>query len=90
MSHSVANQLEPYREILAVARAMRWRQWEPKLRYLADQLNRGQLVLPPDPVLRQSLLAMQERNGIIDMSTVDSNCRMLARAVWDSRREGKR
>ncbi len=89
MSFTKANQLEPYREILAVARAKRFRQWEPKLRYLAEQLNRGQLTLPPDPVLRQSLLAMQERHGVIDMTTVDSNCRMLAQAVWDSRYQTK-
>lgn len=90
MNNSAANQLEPYREILAAARAKRWHQWEPKLRYLADQLNRGRLTLPPDAVWRRSLLGMQERNGVIDMSTVDSNCRMLARAVWDSRQQVKR
>lgn len=79
------NELTPYREVLAAARRKRWREWEPRLRYLVEQFNRGQLQLPPDPVLRASLLAMQERNGVIDMSTVDSNCRMLARAVWDAR-----
>lgn len=89
MSHSDTNLLEPYRDILAVARAKRFRQWEPRLRYLAEQLNLGRLALPPDPVWRASLLGMQERNGVIDMSTVDSNCRMLARAVWDSQQRGK-
>ncbi len=79
------NELEPFRSILAAARLKRFREWEPKLRLLAEQFNRGRLQLPPDPVLRASLLAMQERDGVIDMSTVDSNCRMLAQAVWDAR-----
>lgn len=87
--HGVHNELEPYREILAAARAKRFREWEPKLLFLAWQLNTGRLQFPPDPQLRSSLLAMQERNGVIDMSTVDSNCRMLAQAVWDARRASK-
>lgn len=84
------NQLEPYRDILAAARKKRWREWEPKIRLLAQQLNNGTLQLPPDPVLRTSLLAMQERNGQVDMSTVDSNCRMLVLAVWDARHQRKK
>lgn len=79
------NELEPYKEILAAARAKRFREWEPKLRYLADQFNSGHLRLPPDPVLRASLLAMQENSRGIDMTTIDSNVRMLADALWDAR-----
>ncbi len=80
----VRNELEPYRDILAAARTVRFRAWEPKLRLLAKLFNNGQLVLPRDPELRRSLTAMQERNGTIDMRTVDSNCKMLAQAVWDA------
>lgn len=86
MTKRLKNELTPYKEILAVARWKRWREWEPKIRLLAEQINGGVLGLPIDPVLRRSLFAMQERNGVIDMSTVDSNCRMLARAVWDAAR----
>ncbi|MBI4426695.1 MAG: hypothetical protein HY567_03895 [Candidatus Kerfeldbacteria bacterium] len=90
MTKDPKNELAPYTEILAVARQRRFREWEPKLRLLAEQFNRGRLQLPPDPVLRASLLAMQERNGVIDMSTVDTNCRMLAQAVWDAQDKGNR
>ncbi|MBI4090133.1 MAG: hypothetical protein HY421_01905 [Candidatus Kerfeldbacteria bacterium] len=86
---TLVNELTPYRDVLDAARRKRFREWEPKLRLLAEQFNRGRLQLPPDPVLRASLLAMQERNGEIDMSTVDSNCRMLAQAVWDARQTAR-
>lgn len=82
------NELEPYRGILDAARVKRFREWQPKLRYLAEQFNTGALVLPHDPVLLYSLLGMKERTGEIDMSTVDTNCRMLAQAVWDAKEAG--
>lgn len=79
------NLLDPYRDVLQAAREKRFREWEPKIRYLAKQINSGAISLPPDRVLLDSLMVMKERNGVIDMATVDSNCRMLAQAVWDAK-----
>ncbi|MBI2984396.1 MAG: hypothetical protein HYY50_02120 [Candidatus Kerfeldbacteria bacterium] len=83
----MTNELVPYRQILAAARIKRFRDWEPKIRLLAQEINTGRLALPPDPQLRGSLLAMRETRQGIDMSTVDSNVRMLAQAVWDAQHE---
>jgi len=81
------NQLKPYKDILQKAREKRWREWEPKLRYLAQQFNSDKLRLPKDPELKQSLLAMKEcKHGVI-MKTIDSNVKMLANCVWDARKK---
>lgn len=79
------NELAPFAEILGKAREKRFREWEPKLRYLAQRFSSGALRLPKDPVLRASLLAMKENQHGIMMETIDSNVRMLANALWDAR-----
>ncbi len=83
------NQLGPYKDILQKAREKRFREWEPKLRYLAEQFNSGKLKLPKDPEFRQSLFAMKESNHGIIMNTIDSNVRMLANALWDAKMQSK-
>ena len=81
------NQLKPYKDILQKAREKRWQEWEPKLKYLAEQFNSGKLKLPKDPELRRSLLAMKEYRGNVIMKTIDSNVKMLANCVWDARKK---
>ena len=79
------NELKGYGDVLQAAHESRFRKWRPKLEYLAKQISIGKMPMPKDPQLRSSLLAMKEnRQGPI-MSTIDSNVRMLANAVWDAK-----
>lgn len=73
-------------DMLAKARAQRRREWHAKVVHLNNEINAGHVKLPMDYPIIHSLAAVKTaRDGMIDLSTLDSTAKAFANAVWDTK-----